>query len=113
MNAQMLFFVCLSASLAGFGIVFIFAGVLMMACGSDRQSWPRSQTRAAMKRQTPPKSPKDFVALLNELDDTVPMGDEEAAEILREAGIDPEYELKRAMVLVETQAMSNPRANQR
>ena len=105
MNAQMLFFVCLSASLAGVGIV------LMMACGSDRRSWPRSQTRAAMKRQTPPKSPKDFIALLNELDDTVPMGDEEAAEILREAGIDPEYELKRAMVLVETQAMSNPRAN--
>ena len=54
-----------------------------------------------MKRQTPPKSPRDFVALLNELDDAVPMGDEEAAEILREAGIDSSRELKRAMVLVE------------
>ena len=110
MNAQMLFFVCLSASLAGFGIVFIFAGVLMMACGSDRQSWPRSQTRAAMKRQTPPKSPKDFIALLNELDDTVPMGDEEAAEILREAGIDPECEFKRAMVLVDEEEKRQQKA---
>ena len=54
-----------------------------------------------MKRQTTPKSPKDFVALLNELDDAVPMGDEEAAEILRETGIDSSRELKRAMVLLE------------
>ena len=70
MNAQMLFFVCFSALLAGFGIV------LMMACDSDRRSWPRSQTRPT---------------LLNELDDAV-----QAAEILRAR------ELKRAMVLVET-----------
>ena len=63
-----------------------------------------------MKRQTPPKSPKDFVALLNELDDAVPMGDEEAAEILREAGIDSSRELKRAMVLVEEEEKRQQKA---
>ena len=66
------------------------------------------EAEAAMKRQTPPKSPKDF--LLNELDDALPMGDEEAAEILREAGIDPECELKRAMVLVEEEEKRQQKA---
>ena len=51
-----------------------------------------------------------YTAILNELDNALPVGDEEVAEILREAGIDPEYELKRAMVLVEEEEKRQQKA---
>lgn len=54
-----------------------------------------------MKKRTPPRSAQDFVVRLAELDDSVPLSDEEASAILREAGIDPVRELNRAMALAD------------
>ena len=51
-----------------------------------------------------------YTAILNELDNALPVGDEEVAEILREAGIDPECEFKRAMVLVEEEEKRQQKA---
>jgi|JI102314A1RNA_FD_contig_51_3075436_length_1848_multi_3_in_0_out_0_4 hypothetical protein len=56
-----------------------------------------------MKNRTPPSTAQEFVARLVELDGSVPLTDEDADVILRESGIDPGRELKRAMVLLEAE----------
>ncbi len=56
-----------------------------------------------MKKRTPPSTAQEFVARLMELDSSVPLTDEDANAILREAGLDPARELKRAMALVEAE----------
>ncbi len=56
-----------------------------------------------MKKRTPPSTAQEFVARLVELDSSVPLTDEDANAILREAGLDPARELKRAMALVEAE----------
>ena len=56
-----------------------------------------------MKKRTPPSTAQEFVARLMELDSSVPLTDEDANAILREAGLDPARELKRAMALIEAE----------
>jgi len=56
-----------------------------------------------MKKRTPPSTAQEFVARLVELDSSVPLTDEDADVILREAGLDPDRELKRAMALIEAE----------
>ena len=56
-----------------------------------------------MKKRTPPSTAQEFVARLMELDSSVPLTDEDANAILREAGLDPARELNRAMALIEAE----------
>ncbi len=51
--------------------------------------------------KNPPRTAEEYVERLIDLDQSVPMTEAEAAEILREAGIDPDAELKRSIDLVD------------
>ena len=66
-----------------------------------------------MKKRTPPSTAQEFVARLVELDSSVPLTDEDADVILREAGLDPDRELKRAMALIEAEEQRQRQAQMR
>lgn len=63
-----------------------------------------------MKKRTPPRTAQNFVYRLVELDESVPLSNEEARAILREAGVDPAHELKRALALVEVEEQKQRQA---
>ena len=54
-----------------------------------------------MTQRTPPRTSRELLERLDELMDSVPIDDQEADQILREAGINASDELRRAMSLVD------------